>query len=126
MSHTFAVTVYYEDTDMGGIVYHANYLKFIERARSAWVRDRGVDQNALRDAGVAFAVRSIAADFLAPARLDDALTVSTEIRQVSGARLTLAQAVTRDDTPLFRAEVTLAALDMRTGRPARLPAKLRA
>ena len=102
MTHSFPVTVYYEDTDMGGIVYHANYLKFIERARSDWVRGLGVDQNALRDAGVVFAVRRIEADFRAPARLDDRLEVTTELAESGRARLTTAN-----------------------GRPVRLPAELR-
>ncbi len=70
-SHVFPIRVFYEDTDMGGIVYYANYLKFIERARSDWVRSIGIDQNALREAGVIFAVRSVEADWFAPARFDD-------------------------------------------------------
>ncbi len=124
-THRLPVTVYYEDTDMGGIVYHANYLKFIERGRSAWVREMGVDQVALRDAGTVFVVRRITAEFLAPARLDDLLEVTTDIRTVSGARMTLDQSVRRGETPLFRAEVELVALLARTGRPARLPDALR-
>ncbi len=91
MDHSFAVTVYYEDTDMGGIVYHANYLKYIERARSDWVRGLGLDQLALREAGTVFAVRRIESDFLAPARLDERLDVRTGILRSSGARLLLAQ-----------------------------------
>src|SRR6056297_3656456 len=86
MTHRFPVRVYYEDTDMGGIVYHANYLKFIERARSAWVRDLGIDQNAMRERdGVIFAVRRIEADYLGPAKFDDALEVETRTVQVTGA-----------------------------------------
>ncbi|SHI89307.1 acyl-CoA thioester hydrolase [Palleronia salina] len=125
MTHRFPVTVYYEDTDMGGIVYHANYLKFIERARSDWVRGLGVDQNALREAGVVFAVRRIEADFRAPARLDDRLEVTTELAESGRARLTLAQAVARGETVLFTARVELAALATASGRPVRLPAELR-
>ncbi|MDA7479739.1 YbgC/FadM family acyl-CoA thioesterase [Planktomarina temperata] len=75
MSHRFELTVYYEDTDMGGIVYYANYLKFIERARSTWVAQLGVDQLALQASGMVFAVRSIQAEYLAPARLGDQLEV---------------------------------------------------
>ena len=125
MTHSFPVTVYYEDTDMGGIVYHANYLKFIERARSDWVRGRGVDQNALRDGGVVFTVRRISADFLGPARLDDQLVVTTEPQAVGGARIKLAQDVSRGGTVLFRASVELAVLDTARGRPVRLPEALR-
>ena len=69
MSHQFPIRVYYEDTDMGGIVYYANYLKFIERARSDWVREIGIDQNAMRDEGVVFAVRRVEADYLSPAQV---------------------------------------------------------
>ena len=124
--HTHPVTVYYEDTDMGGIVYHANYLKFIERGRSAWVREMGVDQNALRAEGIVFAVRHIEADFLAPARLDDALTVTTRLEAVRGARFEMAQEVTgAGGAVLFRARVTVVAITL-AGRPARLPAALRA
>ena len=86
--HEFPIRVYYEDTDMAGIVYYANYLKFIERARSDWVRQKGVDQNAMKDEdGVVFAVRKVEADYLMPARFDDELLVETRAIQVTGARL---------------------------------------
>jgi len=124
MTHHYTVHVHYEDTDMGGIVYHANFLKFIERGRSAWVRALGVDQNALRDAGTVFVVRRIEADYLAPARLDDTLDVETEILRATGARLEMAQPVYREGEELFRARVTLACLT-RAGHPARLPAEIR-
>ncbi|PVH29044.1 tol-pal system-associated acyl-CoA thioesterase [Pararhodobacter oceanensis] len=123
MTHHFPVTVYYEDTDMGGIVYHANYLKFIERARSDWVRALGIDQNALRDAGTVFAVHRIEADFLAPARLDEQLQVRTHAAQVSPARLVLVQQVWRAETCLFKARATLVAMSL-DGRPRRLPPEL--
>jgi tol-pal system-associated acyl-CoA thioesterase len=121
--HTFPVTVYYEDTDLGGIVYHANYLKFIERARSAWVRSLGIDQNALRAEGVIFAVHRIEADFLAPAQLDDSLTVTTRPVARTPARLTLDQQVHRGETCLFRAQVTLVSMTS-AGKPRRLPPQL--
>lgn len=123
-THHFSLRVYYEDTDMGGIVYHANYLKFIERARSAWVRDMGLDQNAMRDAGLIFAVRRIEADFLAPAAFDDVLRVETRTRAVSGARLDMDQEVMRGEQRLFSAQVTVVCLSQ-SGRPARLPEALR-
>lgn len=123
--HSFPVTVYYEDTDLGGIVYHANYLKFIERARSDWVRGLGLDQNALRAEGLIFAVHRIEADFLAPARLDDRLEVTTRIVSASPARLVLDQAVLRGGTRLFAARVTLVAMSTE-GKPRRLPPVLRA
>lgn len=125
MPHIFSLKVYYEDTDMGGIVYHANYLKFIERARSDWVRRRGIDQNRLRAEGVVFAVRRIEAEFLAPARLDDALEVRTTVEAVRGTRLILLQEVALGTRPLFSARVQLAAIDMASGAPRRLPAELR-
>lgn len=125
MTHRFPVRVHYEDTDMGGIVYHANYLKFIERARSDWVRGLGLDQNAMRDAqGVVFAVRRVEADYHLPARYDDELEVLTETRTVSGARLVMSQQVLRDGALLFAAEVTIVCITL-TGQPARLPANIR-
>jgi len=123
--HILPVRVYYEDTDLAGIVYYANYLKFIERGRSEWVREMGIDQVAMkRDAGVVFAVRRVEADYLQPAKFDDQLDVSTTISTVSAARIVLDQMVLRDDAVLFAAQVTLVALDAQ-GRPTRLPAEFR-
>ncbi|HBR35855.1 MAG TPA: tol-pal system-associated acyl-CoA thioesterase [Sulfitobacter pontiacus] len=124
MSHVFPVRVYYEDTDMAGIVYHANFLKFIERARSDWVREQGLDQNRMRDAGTVFVVRRIEADYLAVARYDDALCVLTSVKAISGARLQMSQEVLRDGKALFRADVTAACTTL-DGRPIRLPNELR-
>ncbi len=125
MSHNFPIRVFYEDTDMGGIVYYANYLKFIERARSDWVRKIGIDQNAMRDEdGLIFAVRRVEADYHAPARFDDALEVETETLTVSGARLVMVQKVTRGVDLLFSATVTIVCLN-EAGQPARLPANIR-
>ena len=122
--HLLPVQVWYEDTDMGGIVYYANYLKFIERGRSDWIAELGLDQEALRLAGTVFAVRRLEADYLAPARFGDVLQVETVPGLLRGARLEMAQRVLRDDTVLFTAQVTLVALGP-TGRPARLPDALR-
>ena len=125
MVHRFDCRVYYEDTDLAGIVYYANYLKYIERARTEWVRGLGIDQAQLkRAAGIVFAVRRMVADYLAPARFDDALTVETVPRGATAARLVLAQKVLRAGEVLFEAEVTLVALT-EAGRPARLPADVR-
>ena len=125
MTHRFQCRVYYEDTDLAGIVYYANYLKFIERARSEWIRGLGIDQNAMKAAGLVFAVRRIEADYLRPARFDDLLTVETARKHLSPARIVLTQDVLRDTERLFSAVVTLVCVtgDM---RPARLPAQLRA
>lgn len=125
MIHQFNLRVYYEDTDFGGIVYYANYLKFIERARSEFVREVGVDQVALKqDEGIIFAVRRVEADYLASAKYDDQLTVHTTPLQVTGARLVFRQEVKRGDELLFSAVVTIAALN-KTGQPTRLPANIR-
>lgn len=125
MTHTFPLRVYYEDTDLAGIVYYANYLKFIERARTEWVRGLGIDQTVLKsDTGVVFAVRRVEADYLAPARFDDQLTVRTAVQAVGGARLVVRQDVTRDNDLLFSALVTLVALTA-TGAATRLPAEFR-
>lgn len=126
MAHHFAVRVYYEDTDLAGIVYYANYLRFIERGRSEWIRSLGVDQGALRQvAGIVFAVRRIEADYLKPARFDDELQVVTRLVAMSGARIDLAQEVTRAGECLFSAQVTLVCLADH-GAPARIPADIRA
>lgn len=125
MIHEFALRVYYEDTDLAGIVYYANYLKFIERARTEFVRSLGIDQTALKQRhGVVFAVRRLAADYLQPARFDDQLVVTTAVLKVTGARIVLHQAVWRGDEVLFDATVTLVAL-ANTGAVARLPADIR-
>ena len=125
MSHDLTLRVYYEDTDLAGIVYYANYLKFIERERSEWLRAIGIDQLAMQQAtGHVFAVRRIEADYLRPARFDDLLTVTTDLAQVSPARIVVDQQVRRGEQLLFTARVTIACLDGR-GRPARLPAALK-
>ena len=123
--HTFPLRVYYEDTDLAGIVYYANYLKFIERARSEWVRGLGVDQALLRaQQGIVFAVRRVEADYLRPAVFDDVLTVQTTLADRSGARLVLDQSVLRDAQTLFTARVTLVCLTA-AGTPTRFPTALR-
>ena len=121
MNHNFALRVYYEDTDLAGIVYYANYLKFIERARSEWVRDLGIDQTRLRvDQGIVFAVRRVEADYLKPALFDDVVRVETQVVTLTGARIVLAQDVFRGAERLFAAKVTLVCLTL-DGRIARLP-----
>ncbi|MEM1387141.1 MAG: tol-pal system-associated acyl-CoA thioesterase [Pseudomonadota bacterium] len=125
MTHAFHCRVYYEDTDLAGIVYYANYLKFIERARTEWVRTLGVDQRALKaEKGIVFAVRRVEADYHSPARFDDDLRVETNVQKQTPARIVLDQRVFRDALLLFRAEVTLVALT-ESGHPTRLPAEFR-
>ncbi|MEL7176469.1 MAG: tol-pal system-associated acyl-CoA thioesterase [Pseudomonadota bacterium] len=125
MSHRFELRVYYEDTDLAGIVYYANYLKFIERARSEYVREMGVDQVAMKEEdGVVFAVRKLEAEYLSPARFDDELMVETSTEAMTGARIIFRQDVKRADQLLFTAQVTIVAIN-EAGQPARLPANIR-
>ena len=124
-THSFPLRVYYEDTDLAGIVYYANYLKFIERARSEWVRGLGIDQALLRaKQGIVFAVRRVEADYLRPAVFDDVLSVQTVPADLSGARLVLDQAVLRGAQTLFTARVTLVCLTA-AGTATRFPTALR-
>ncbi len=123
--HVFPVRVYYEDTDAAGIVYHANYLRFAERARTEMMRGLGVESSRLmREDGLNFAVERCAVDFLKPARLDDALEVHTRVMEVGRASIVAAQDVTCGTTLLTRMRMRLAVLDG-TGRAARLPAAIR-
>ncbi|EPY01867.1 tol-pal system-associated acyl-CoA thioesterase [Magnetospirillum fulvum] len=124
--HLHPVRVYYEDTDAGGIVYHSCYLNFAERARTEMVRELGISQQRLLQDGTAFAVRRAVVDFLRPARLDDLLTVETELRSIGGASLDLDQTIRRNDdgTELVRIEVRLGYITL-SGRPTRLPAAMR-
>jgi acyl-CoA thioester hydrolase len=123
--HSFTLRVYYEDTDLAGIVYYANYLKFIERARSEWVRALGIDQVRMRaEQGLVFAVRRVEAEYLRPAHFDDSLTVETRVRSLSGARIGLGQDIMRGAEMVFASTVVLVCLNA-AGLPARLPADLR-
>ncbi|MGB0606900.1 MAG: tol-pal system-associated acyl-CoA thioesterase [Paracoccaceae bacterium] len=123
--HKFELSVYYEDTDLAGIVYYANYLKFIERARSEWVQALGIDQMRLKaEYGVVFAVRRIEADYLQAAKFGDRLQVRTRALELTGARVRLEQKVERDTETLFTANVTLIALT-EGGKATRMPAEFR-
>lgn len=126
MAHEFFCRVYYEDTDLAGIVYYANYFRFIERARTEALTERGVDQRALKaEQGVVFAVRRVEAEYLAPAHLLDTLRVETALGALGGASVGLEQSVWRDETCLFRAKVLIVALGA-NGRAARVPEVARA
>lgn len=121
------VRVYYEDTDAGGVVYYANYLKYLERARTEFIRALGVEQRRLaEETGLAFAVRSLSAEYLKPAKLDDLLEVHTAIGEVGRAQVTFAQSIRRGGETLLTASVRVACLDLARGKPAPLPAPLRA
>lgn len=121
---SFPVRVYWEDTDAGGVVYHARYVAFMERARSEWMRALGFGQEQMRrEHDMAFVVTAMRLDFLRPARLDDALQLGVALTQCRRASLVFAQSVRRDGELLVRAEVRLGALSAATFRPhAMLPA----
>ena len=120
------VRVYWEDTDAGGVVYHASYLRFLERARTEWLRSLGVDQFALKQSsGLAFLVRDMQIDFLRPALLDDELAVTVVVMQRRAASILFTQTVVRaDGTCLVSAKVRVACVDTRHMRPAQIPADL--
>ncbi|ACA15634.1 tol-pal system-associated acyl-CoA thioesterase [Methylobacterium sp. 4-46] len=124
--HRLTLRVYYEDTDFSGLVYHASYLRFLERGRTEMLRAAGIDQSTLHAGGegLFFAVRRMLIDWLVPARMDDVLTVETRTKEVRGASILVAQRILRGDQVLMTAEVRVAALI--GGRPARLPDGLRA
>ena len=128
--HVMRVRVYYEDTDFSGVVYHANYLRFMERGRTNYLRLIGADQRALfseveREApGFAFVVRSMTLDFLKPARMDDVLEVSTVPVEVKGASITLLQKVTRGEELLVEARVRVAFVSGGRARPIPRPLRI--
>lgn len=127
-AHFFSVRIYYEDTDFSGAVYHASYLRFMERGRTEWLRTFGIAQSALAAApgpqAFGFAVRRMDIDFSAPARMDDLLTVETWVARIGGASLDLVQRVLRGADVLVTAEVKIACVA--GGRPVRLPPDIRA
>jgi acyl-CoA thioester hydrolase len=128
--HVMTVRVYYEDTDFTGIVYHANYLRYMERGRTNYLRLLGTDHRALFEQaeaeapGFNFVVRSMALEFLKPARMDDLLTVTTEPEQVRGASITLKQQVRRGDEVLVEAHVKVAFVSGERARPIPKPLRL--
>jgi acyl-CoA thioester hydrolase len=125
-THRLPVRVYYEDTDFSGLVYHASYLRFLERGRTDSLRAAGIDQSALHaeGEGIVFVVRRMAIDSLLPARMDDILVVETRNAAVRGASLVIAQRILRGGDLLVTADVLVAALS--GGRPSRIPDGLRA
>ncbi len=125
MIYELPVRVYYEDTDMAGIIYYANYLRYIERGRSEWVREIGLDQNVMKERdGIVFAVRRVEADYLGSGRLDDELLVQTSVKSVTGVRMVMEQWVKRGEEVLFHALVTVVCMSLE-GQPVRLPANIR-
>ena len=124
--YSFPVRVYFENTDAGGVVYHGEYLKFLERARTEWLRHLGFDHQALaRDQRVAFVVTAAAIDFARPARLDDTLAVSVRLDSLGKVRCVFAQEIRRDDEVLVKARITIASVTGESFKPAEIPEALR-
>jgi acyl-CoA thioester hydrolase len=121
------IRVYYEDTDAGGVVYHANYVKFMERARTEWLRSLGWEQDRLAaELGVIFAVRSLGLEFLRPARFNELLVVSAQVTETRGASLRFEQGIWRsgDGTHLAAGQVRVVSLDAENLRPQPIPRSL--
>ncbi|MDN4572225.1 tol-pal system-associated acyl-CoA thioesterase [Pandoraea cepalis] len=127
----WSIRVYYEDTDAGGVVFYANYLKFFERARTEWLRSLGIEQLALaRETGMIFIVRATALDYLAPARLDDLLTIKSRIERVGGASVDFHQEAWRDAPDgsselLVRGSIKIGCVAANTLRPGKIPGNVR-
>jgi len=124
-SYAHRVRVYWEDTDAGGVVYYANYLKFLERCRTEWLRALGIDQPRLRaERGLQFVVVNVTVDFLRPALLDDEVLVTAELVKLTGATIQFKQAIWRQDIQLIGASARVACLDSATLRPRPIPKDL--
>lgn len=128
MTKNFAwpVRVYFQDTDAGGVVYHASYVNFMERARTEWLRACGyTNAGLMQEFGLMFVVRSMKLDYLRPAMLDDMLSVTAQVAEAGRSRLSLLQTVRREDELLTEGEVHLVCVSRETFRPVRLPEALR-
>lgn len=124
--YSFPVRVYFENTDAGGVVYHSEYLKFLERARTEWLRHLGFDHQALaRNHRIVFVVTSLAIDFAKPARLDDNILVSVHLESLGKVRCVFSQEIRREDEVLVKAKVTVACLTGESFKPAEIPDALR-
>lgn len=126
MAHEFPVRVYYEDTDAGGVVYHANYIKFTERARTEFIRTLGFECSRIeKDLGILFVVRHLEADYFIPARLDDMLRVKTSVAKVKNTSFVLRQSVYKGEDLLCDMHVTLVCVDTAQFKPVKIPQDLR-
>lgn len=123
MIHNFNLRIYYEDTDLAGIVYYANYLKFIERGRSSLIRELKIDQGTLKDLGFMFVVKKISAEYHTSAKLDDELKVETKLSELSGAKILFDQSVYKGTILLFSSLVTVVFISEK-GRPVRMPIEI--
>lgn len=122
---SFPVRIYYEDTDAGGIVYYANYLKFAERARTEYLRHIGFSQDdLLKNKGVGFVVRECHINYKTPAKLDDALNVICRVTEIKGASLKMEQKIYRKDTIICELEIGLVFLSIQTMRPTKIPQEI--
>ncbi len=127
MMHSLPIRVYYEDTDAGGIVYYANYLRYCERGRTEWLRTHGVSNTSMRDdTGKLFVVRDVACHYKRPAILDDMLELQTTVDKIGKSSIVMHQVVVRDAQIIFDAVITLVCIDERSGKPVSLPPGLRA
>ena len=124
MAHRIKLKVYYEDTDAGGVVYYANYLRYLERARTEFLSEQGINVAELHKNGYFFTVTRVDIQYKKPARLGDVIEVSTEITEIKNASLTLKNQIFRDDSLLIEAYVTIAYID-KIGKPHRLPDDIR-
>ena len=120
-THVWPVRVYYEDTDAGGVVYYANYLKFLERARTEWLRELGFEQDALMNQGIIFAVRKVCIDYLMPARFNQLLEVQTMVTSLGTASIEVRQQLFYEQSHLAEAQIKLACIDAASFRPRKLP-----
>ncbi len=125
MKHSFAYRVIYQDTDAEGVVYYANYLGYFERGRTELLRQKGLNLKEIKaKTGIVFAISNVNCDYKAPALYDDELEITTEIRDVSAVRIVFKQEVRRGQQLLVSAEVTACSIDLKSFRPARIPAEV--
>ena len=125
--YTLPIRVYFQDTDAGGVVYHASYVNFMERARTEWLRTHGYSNAGLmKEFGMVFVVRSLKLDYLRPALLDDLLEVTAQIKDIGRSRISLLQSVHRNDEVLTEAEVHLVCVSLESFKPVSVPEVLRA
>jgi acyl-CoA thioester hydrolase len=123
---SWPVRVYFQDTDAGGVVYHANYLNFMERSRTEWLRTFGYSNaGMMKELGVVFVVRSLKLEYLKPALLDDLLEVTSQIKEIGRSRLNIHQTVLRSEDILVEGEVHLVCVDVQTFKPVSVPEILR-
>lgn len=123
---TLPIRVYFQDTDAGGVVYHASYVNFMERARTEWMRGFGfTNAGLMKELGVVFVVRSLKLDYLKPALLDDLITVSAQLKEIGRSRVTLLQAIMRGEEKLVEAEIHLVSVSLESFKPVSVPEVLR-